>query len=126
MSQFALGNVFLLVSMLCAASAQVILKALFNQIGPLKFEGALLAYVQSPELLGRAVVALTLMALGFVAWLLSLSRLDLSYAYTVACSSALFVSVFSVLFLDEAMSPRAWVGAAFIVCGALLLAPEAR
>src|SRR5690242_14423063 len=98
--------------MLCTAGAQVVLKALFNEYGVLKLDASLLTYWMAPGAALRIALALFLMIVAFLAWLLCLSRLNLSYAYTVACSSALFVSIFSALFLGEIVSARLWLGAA--------------
>jgi len=46
--------------------------------------------------------ALAMIVMAFIFWTLSLSRLELSNAYPIACSSALIVVFFSVLFLGEA------------------------
>ena len=61
---------------------------------------------------------------GFLFWILCLVRLELSYAYPVACSSVLFVSLFSVIFLGETVTPRMWIGTAFILVGLVLLMPK--
>ena len=126
MSPFIIGNLILLASLLCTAGAQVILKALFNEHGVLHLDASLLTYLNSPIAAVRLVIALLLSAAGFVTWLLCLSRLNLSYAYTVVCSSALFVNVFSVIFLGEAVPARLWLGTALIVAGTMLVVPAAR
>jgi multidrug transporter EmrE-like cation transporter len=70
------------------------------------------------------LVALVLLGTGFVFWMMSLNKLDLSYAYPVACSSAVIITLFSVLFLGEAVSIKGWCGTVLIILGIILLAPS--
>ena len=58
-------------------------------------------------------------------WLVILSRLDLSYAYPVVCSSVLLVAFFSGLFLGETITIRTWCATALILVGLVLLASAA-
>jgi uncharacterized membrane protein len=55
---------------------------------------------------------------------MSLNRLNISYAYPVACSSTLLITFFSVFFLNKAISVRMWTGTVFIVLGTILLVPS--
>jgi drug/metabolite transporter (DMT)-like permease len=123
-SDFVLGNVFLLCSLLLGAGSQVLFKAVFNEVGPLRLAGAVNdLLLAGPGRTARLAAAAGLLVAGFVCWVLSLSRLNLSYAYPVACSSALLVALGGVLFLNETVTPRMWGGAALIVLGTVLLAP---
>ncbi len=124
MSTFWIGNTYLLLGMLCASGSQIMFKAIFNETGPLGFNGSFVQVLCSPSRGSRVVGALALLVAGFVLWMLSLSRLDLSYAYPVACSSAVVVMLFSILFLGEAVSIRSWCGTGLIVLGTVLLAPS--
>jgi drug/metabolite transporter (DMT)-like permease len=125
MSQVGVGNLFLFLSMLCGAGAQVVLKSVLNETGPLILDSALLTHLSSYRTGLRIFVAVSLFAASFLSWLVCLSRLNLSYAYAVACSAAIFVSVFSVLFLGEVVSLRMWWGTILIVVGIVLLTPQA-
>ena len=124
MSTFWIGNIYLVLAMLCAAGSHILFKALLNEIGPLGFNWnsvyTLCSYGRSP----RVFSAVALLIVGFLCWLMSLSRLNISYAYPIASASALLVTFFSVLFLEEAVSVRMWWGTALIVLGTLLLAPS--
>jgi drug/metabolite transporter (DMT)-like permease len=124
MSTFWIGNTYLLLAMLCSSGSQGVFKALFNERGPLGFNGAFVQALCYPGRVLRISAALALLIAGFVFWMMSLSRLDLSYAYPVACSSAVIVILFSVLFLGEAVSIRSWCGTVLIVLGTVLLAPS--
>lgn len=124
MSTFWIGNTYLLLAMLCASGSQIVFKALFNETGPLGFNGSFVQALCYPGRILHVLVALVLLVAGFVLWLLSLSRLDLSYAYSVACSGAVIVTLFSVLFLGESVSIRSWCGTVLIVLGTVLLTPS--
>lgn len=124
MSQFWSGNLFLLMSILLGSGSQIVFKALFNITGPLKP-----AMLLSPQILTAKVIVLLGLAFamlvgGFVFWTLSLSRLDLSYAYPLACASALLVALFSVLFLGEVLTAKAILGTVLIVLGTAFIIPS--
>ena len=123
MSGFWVGNACLLLSMLCASGSQIVFKALFNETGPLRLNGAFAQALASPGRLPRLALALALLVAGFLFWLASLSRLNVSYAYPIACSSALLVTFLGVLLLGEAVSARVWWGTVLIVVGTALVAP---
>ena len=121
MSKFWLGNVYLLISMLCGAASQIIFKALLNETGPMGLNWSFVQQISSYGIALRISAAVAMLVAAFFFWLMSLSRLDLSYAYAIACSSALFVAFFSVLFLNETVSAKMWAGTALIVLGTVLL-----
>jgi multidrug transporter EmrE-like cation transporter len=122
MSRFALGNLFLAASIGCAALSQVLLKGVLRTSPPGDL-GSLLSTLLGPGRFGRSALALALVASGFVCWLQALSRLDLSYAYPVACASILVVALLSWLVLGEPLSIRAWIGTLLVLAGVALLAP---
>lgn len=123
MSKFWVGNIFLALSVISASGSQVVLKALFNETGPLGLNVSLFEQLFSNGRIFRLAGAMIMIVAGFVFWMMSLSRLDLSYAYSLACSSALLVALFSVLFLGETVSAKMWLGVALIVLGTVLLVP---
>jgi drug/metabolite transporter (DMT)-like permease len=124
MSKFLTGNLFLLLSMICASSSQVILKALLGEVGEGPQDWSAWRALLTPERLLRGGGSILLVVAGFVFWLLSLARLELSYAYPVACSSILFVALLSVIFLGETVTPRMWLGTVLVLIGIVLLTPQ--
>jgi uncharacterized membrane protein len=64
-----------------------------------------------------------MLGVGLVFWLLCLDRLNLSYAYPIACSSVLLVALFSGLFLGETVTLKMWSGTVLILIGIVLLMP---
>ena len=121
MSQFWVGNLFLMLSMLTGAAGQVALKYVMNRTGTLSFDGRAVSSVFSTGSAPIAALAIVLLASGVFFWLASLNRLDLSYAYPVACASAILVVIFGVIFLDEAISFRSCIAIMLIVLGTALL-----
>ncbi len=122
MSGFLIGNIFLGLSLLFASISQVALKALLNRLDSSALSLSLLreqdlGFLAWLVLIGAMIVA------GFLFWAFSLTKLNLSYAYPIACSSALLVALLSAFFLGEAVTLKTWVGTGFIVFGTALLVP---
>ena len=124
MSKFWIGNFCLFLSILCAVASQIMLKALLNEIGAFRLDWPSLQVLFVSERAARIYIVVAVLIVGFFLWVMSLSRLDISYAYPIASASALLVTFFSVLFLNEAVSPRMWLGTALIVLGTILVAPH--
>jgi len=98
---------------------QLLLKHVMKGIGPV---GA--AELSSPaqtaiRLLSNPlfIAAVALYALGFVVWLVVLSKLELSYAYPILALSYCLVPLLSRFFFGEIVSPMRWFGIAIICCG---------
>ena len=119
-SSFVVGNIYLFLSILFGAGAQVLLKRLLSNDGLSQdLRVVMPALLQDDPL---AVVAVgAMIVVGFWLWMESLSRLPLSYAYPITCGSALFVMTLSAAFLGEAVTWNALLGAALIALGATLI-----
>jgi uncharacterized membrane protein len=70
-----------------------------------------------------SVISLMMLLLGFVFWILALSKLNLNYAYPIACTSVIFVALFSSIFLGESITLRMSIGTALILVGIIFLMP---
>jgi multidrug transporter EmrE-like cation transporter len=70
----------------------------------------------------RVIIGLFCYFAGMILWLLILSREDLSFAYPILGSSYILIVASSWLFLNEAVSPIRWLGAAIISLGVILIA----
>lgn len=123
MSKFMLGNVFLLLSMLLTSASQILIKELVDQAQPFQLSWEWLRSFTTPAMLLRSGVAAATVGAGLGCWLLCLTRLNLSYAYPIACTSVLLVTFFSAYFLGEAITFRTWLGTGLIVAGIVLLIP---
>ncbi len=116
-----LGNVFLALSVLSVSLGHFILKIVMMNLPQ---GNTAMETFRSLLVLPRfwqAALSGSLIVAGFVFWSLCLRRLPLSYAYPLACSSALVVAFFSVLFLGEPASWKLWTGAILIVLGSALV-----
>ncbi len=123
MSKFMAGNVFLLLFMLLSSGSQILVKELVDEAQPFQFSWDWIRSFSTRATLVRATIAVAMMGGGFLCWLLCLTRLNLSYAYPIACTSVFLVTLFSVLFLNETITLRIWAGTALIVAGIFLLIP---
>ena len=124
MSRFMVGNLFLLLSIVSATAGHILLKSVVDDV---KSSGLGWETVQALFAAGRfwrGGGGAALVVVAFLFWLVALTRLDLSYAYPVACSSLLLVTLFSVLFLGEPVTARIWVATVLILAGVVLLAPS--
>jgi len=126
MSQHLLGNLYLVTGILCSAASQVLIKLAVNRMEHTRWDFSALRQLTD---LAVAVPLFTggfLLILGFLFWLASLTRLDLSYAYPIACTSVLLVTLLSAVFLNETVTLRTWVGTLLILLGILALTPTSK
>ncbi len=124
MSKFVVGNLFLGLSILLQSSSQVIMKTLMTELDTSEGLVAKIRQLMVATRFWRAGLAGTMIVVAFLAWLMCLSKLDLSYAYPIACGSAFLVTILSVVFLGETATPKMWVGTVLIMIGTVLLAPS--
>ena len=124
MTRFVAGNLFLFLSMACASTSQLILKAVLRGVDPPGLAWRSWHPFLAPDRLLRGGGAMILIVAGFGFWVLALARLELSYAYPIACSSILFVALLSAVFLGEPITPRMWAGTVLILIGVVLLTPQ--
>jgi len=66
-------------------------------------------------------VGLALYGLGAVAWLIVLSRLELSFAYPFLALSYAITPVLAWRILDESVSALRWLGIAVIILGVVIV-----
>lgn len=109
--------------MVCGALSQIFIKQLVDRIELTQPSLASLAQFFRPEIFIPGSIGAASLLGGFLLWLACLTRLDLSYAYPIACSSVLLVTLFSTAFLGEPVTLRIWVGTLSILFGILLLLP---
>jgi drug/metabolite transporter (DMT)-like permease len=98
---------------------QLLLKHVMRNVGPIA-----LAQVSSPwrivqQLLFNPLflLAVLLYVLGFVIWLIVLSKLDLSFAYPILAISYSVVPILSWWILGEQVSMLRWIGIVIICAG---------
>jgi drug/metabolite transporter (DMT)-like permease len=71
-------------------------------------------------------LGLALYGLGALAWILVLTRMDLSLAYPFLALNFVLIAIVSRLFLGETIPALRWGGIAVICLGILLIARSAR
>jgi drug/metabolite transporter (DMT)-like permease len=108
---------------LIATAGQLLLKHVMGSIGPLGAAELISSRSVVLRLLANPVflTAVALYSLGFVIWLVVLSRLDLSYAYPIVALSFCLVPLLSHLCFGETVSPVRWLGIGVIFAGVAIV-----
>jgi drug/metabolite transporter (DMT)-like permease len=117
--------IFILVSVVLAAVAQLTLKHGMTQVTnhgavPLDLKdpvGTFKRIVSTPAVWG----GLALFAASAAAWLIVLSRASLSFAYPFVALTYALILVFDRFVLGESVSPLRWAGVALIMAGIILV-----
>jgi drug/metabolite transporter (DMT)-like permease len=114
---------YILASGVLGVSGQIILKRGLAQLGPLElapdtFVSVILSCALNPSI----VLGLAVTVTGTFFWLITLSRVDLSFAYPFASLNYVMVLAGSWLVLGEALSPVRLLGVLAICAGVCLVA----
>lgn len=98
---------------------QLLLKHVMKSVGPIGTVDLASANHIVPRLLGNPlfIAAVALYCLGFLVWLVVLSKLELSYAYPILALSYCMVPLLSHMLFGEQVSLMRWVGIGIICCG---------
>ncbi|MDX2286245.1 MAG: hypothetical protein NW241_18900 [Bacteroidia bacterium] len=121
--RFLTGLLFLAANLVVSVAAQFVLKAAMARLGKFGEGGDALAYLISminPMVIG----GLALYASGTVLWLLTLTKLELSFAYPVATVQYLLVFIGAWLIFDESISWLRVLGLAVITGGVLIISMD--
>lgn len=117
----SLALIFLSVAV--GVTGQLSLKVGMDRVGPI--DGTSVAH--PVETLSNVIrspmvwVGLALYGLGAVAWLIVLSRLDLSFAYPFVALSYAITPILAWRLLDESVSALRWLGIAVIILGVVIV-----
>lgn len=110
------------VSVVTSVAGQTVIKLGLRQSVALSSPGAVIgAVLDSPLVL----LGLALYALGALAWIAVLSRVDLSYAYPFVALNMVLVTVVSRLLLHETVPALRWAGLLAVCVGVVLVARSA-
>lgn len=117
----------ILLSVASGVAGQLALKVGVNRVGAAAVESAgpvatLVTTFRSP----LVWLGLALYGLGALAWILVLTRLDLSLAYPFLALNFVLIAIVSRLFLGETIPTLRWGGILVICFGILLIARSAR
>jgi drug/metabolite transporter (DMT)-like permease len=121
MSRFLIGNLFLLLSMVFAAGGHILIKSAIDEVKSAGLSWQMVKLFFSGERLLRGGGGGIMIVAAFLFWMLALTKLDLSYAYPIACTSVLLVVLFSAVFLGEPVTARTYLATLLILGGILLL-----
>jgi drug/metabolite transporter (DMT)-like permease len=113
-----------LAAVIIAVGGQLSLKVGMGRVGKISGESlsrpiqTLLKVFSTPLVLSGP----SFYVLAALAWLIVLSRLDLSYAYLMLASMYVLIPLVSWLFLGERIPPMRWLGMGVVVLGVVIVA----
>jgi len=117
-----MAYVYLSIAIFLIAAGQLLQKMAARQLevsnGPI---GALVSLLESKYFWGAVVV----MAIGLLAWLISLSTLDISKAYPLLGLSFVITTAASAVLLRERVGFFRWIGVLLISTGAAIMMTSA-
>lgn len=111
------------VAVLIGVIGQLCLKVGMSRVGYLGIERLMVPTDWLPEIIStpQILVAMPLYFLGFVIWLIVLSRAELSFVYPLLSGTYILIPLASWLILEETILLRQWVGIFVISVGVLLV-----
>lgn len=116
--------VLVFASVACGVVGQVALKSGMAQVGRIGGQQVtfLLDTIWRVLTTPLVLIGLACYGLGAVAWLVVLSRLNLSVAYPFLALNFLLITLASRFILGETVPPMRWLGVLVICCGVLIVA----
>ena len=112
----------ILVSVTSGVAGQTALKLGLSQPGAAEGVNSLASLITTIFTSPLVLLGLGLYALGALAWIAVLSRMDLSLAYPFLALNFVLVALVSKFFLGETIPAMRWAGIAVICAGILLVA----
>lgn len=112
--------IFLAISILSTATAQVLIKYGTLQTGGFVFSKFFETF---PKVIFNPFIflGLVVLAIGFLFWVQALTKLELSLAYPAVASAYVIVTLLSAVVFSETISPLRWIALAVIIFGVILL-----
>jgi multidrug transporter EmrE-like cation transporter len=117
-------NIFLaIIAALIAVVGQTLLKAVMTNVGAVDsfaiadLFAIVLAMLRQPLFYVAGVVYV----MGFGAWMVVLSRVELNVAYPVLAVSYVLIPIAGVLFFNETITPLRWLGIAIVLAGVVVV-----
>lgn len=118
----AAGHLYILLTLLFTVYGQLVLKWQMGGAGPMP-EGSvekvlfLLQQFLNPWIMSGFISAF----LASLAWMAAMTRFDLNYAYPFMSLAFIIVMIFTVLFLNEQLSPHRIAGTLMVVAGLIVM-----
>jgi multidrug transporter EmrE-like cation transporter len=117
-------NIFLaIIAALIAVIGQTLLKAVMSNVGVIDsfaiadLTSIVLAMLKQPLFYVAGVVYV----MGFAAWMVVLSRVELNVAYPVLALSYVLIPIAGTLFFNETVTPLRWLGIAIVLAGVVVV-----
>jgi len=118
---FALEKfIFLTISILSTATAQVLIKYGALQTGGINFARFFETFLKV-ALNPFIIAGFFVLFFGFLFWVTVLAKLDLSLAYPAVATAYIIVTILSAIIFAETISPLRWLALVIIVLGVILL-----
>jgi multidrug transporter EmrE-like cation transporter len=121
---FDLKNIFLiLVSVSLNAGAQVLMRIGMLRVGEISVRASVL-FKALPGMAGNVFLWLSIACYGIsiIAWMVVLSRVEVSFAYAFSSLGFVLVTVFGSAILKEYISIQRIIGIGIVCCGIILVA----
>jgi len=113
----------ILMAVILGAAAQLMLKAGANAVGTFPFDpGTLAAAAFKLAVEPRVLAGVALYAASLVAWILALSRVEVSIAYPMVALGYVITVLAAWWWLGESVTPLRLAGVALIVLGVVVVA----
>ena len=121
--QFILNHLYLLLAISFAVVSQLIIKW---QMSAFSFDDYetwqdKFALAFSMLLNPYIIISLILTLLAGVAWMISMTKFEISYAYPFTLLGLVLVTIFSVIFFGESINTYKIIGIAMIILGIVLI-----
>lgn len=119
----AVSLALILIAVILGAAAQLMLKAGANAVGTFAFDpGTLAAAALKLAVEPRVLAGIALYAASLVAWILALSRVEVSIAYPMVALGYVITVLAAWWWLGESVTPLRLTGVALIVLGVVVVA----
>lgn len=118
-----MGYVYIAITVVLTVAGQLLIKKGMLELGEAPSDGSLAMFVVSAFLNWKVVFGLGSAVLAAVAWMLALSKIDISFAYPFMASAIVFVLALSPMMFGEVVPWNRWAGVA-LVCVGLIVAAQ--
>lgn len=114
------GYILIGLAILSAVGSQLLFKSGIKTIGGFGLEGHWVRRGMRLVTNWQILVGLACYAVGWLAWIMALSRFELSFIYPFTSLNYVLILLFSWLVLDEQISPLRIVGVVIICLGVII------
>ena len=121
--QFIVNHFYLLLAISFGVASQLIIKWKMGQFSFNDYETMTDKFIFAFSMLFNPyiIISLVFTLLAGVAWMIAMTKFEISYAYTFTILGLIFVSIFSVLFFGETISATKIVGIVFVIIGIFII-----